>query len=145
MSISSASGSQMVDMNVTPLVDVMLVLLIIFMVTVPAISHPLQLDLPQRGPTPKTSVPLDPVRIQVLASSTLSWNGYPVSMQELAARFDALRAASVSSGVADVSRQPLVKIEASPEAEYDGIAKVLARARNADLTKISLVEPNSAE
>ena len=142
MSISSASGSQMVDMNVTPLVDVMLVLLIIFMVTVPAISYPLQFDLPQKGPAPRQSVSMEPVRIQVLASGTLSWNGNPISMQELSARFDALRAASVSNGVADVSRQPMVKIEASPDADYDGIAKVLARARNADLSKISMVASN---
>ncbi len=50
MSFSSTSSGQMVDMNVTPLVDVMLVLLIIFMVTVPTISFPIQVDLPQATP-----------------------------------------------------------------------------------------------
>ena len=62
MSFSSTSSGQMVDMNVTPLVDVMLVLLIIFMVTVPTISFPIQVDLPQAPPPQRISIPPEPIR-----------------------------------------------------------------------------------
>ena len=60
MAFLSSSGSSMVDMNITPLVDVMLVLLVIFMVTVPAISHPIPMDLPRDGESKAIALELLP-------------------------------------------------------------------------------------
>ena len=86
---TGGSGGPMSDMNVTPLVDVMLVLLIIFMVTVPPLSYPIQVDLPQpnRNPPPPGNPP-DPVRIRIDAGGSVTWNGTPVSLQILESQFD---------------------------------------------------------
>ena len=66
-SSNSAAGAPMADINVTPLVDVMLVLLIIFMVTAPILSYPIDIDLPQRvlNPPPETKVPPEPIRLRI--------------------------------------------------------------------------------
>ena len=140
MAFLSSSGSSMRDMNITPLVDVMLVLLVIFMVTVPAISHPIPMTLPQPGPSP--ALALEPIRLHIDASGALSWNGAPVTIEELDTRFQAEAARGLtSSGFIDPNRQPLLKIDADRGAEYQLVAQVLARANNANLTRIGFVEP----
>jgi len=142
MSFSSTSGGQMVDMNVTPLVDVMLVLLIIFMVTVPALSHPLQIELPQAAPPLTRAIPPDPVRIHIDAGGSVNWNGSPTTMSALQVQLEVQGALGVSAtGTVDADRQPTVEIEADREADYEVVAKVLSRAKNASLAKISFVEP----
>jgi biopolymer transport protein ExbD len=130
---SNSSGGAMADMNVTPLVDVMLVLLIIFMVTAPAMSYQIQVDLPQNTnvPPPKVENPPEPIRIHVQTGGTVAWNGSPVPMATLQAQFDV-------EGARDV--QPTIEITTDPEAEYETLAKVLARTKNAGLLKISFVE-----
>jgi biopolymer transport protein ExbD len=135
MAFSSNSGSgPMADINVTPLVDVMLVLLIIFMVTAPALSFQTQVDLPQpvNPPPPPPVNPPDPIRIRVDAGGTVTWNNATVSMKQLEAEL---------RGIASLeeSRVPMLEIETDPEAEYDTLAKVLTRAKNQDLKKISFV------
>jgi biopolymer transport protein ExbD len=87
MAFTSNSGSgPMADINVTPLVDVMLVLLIIFMVTAPALSYPIPVDLPQPSTTPPPpGNPPDPIRIHIDAGGTVSWNGSPTPMSTLQA------------------------------------------------------------
>ena len=129
---SNSSGSDMADMNVTPLVDVMLVLLIIFMVTAPALSYQIQVDLPQRSTVePPPTLEVDPVRIHVQMGGTVAWNGAPVPMATLQSQFDV-------EGARDV--QPTIEITTDPDAEYETLAKVLARTKNAGLLKISFVE-----
>jgi biopolymer transport protein ExbD len=130
---SNSSGGAMADMNVTPLVDVMLVLLIIFMVTAPAMSYQIQVDLPQNTnvPPPKVENPPEPIRIHVQTGGTVAWNGSPVPMATLQAQFDV-------EGARDI--QPTIEITTDPEAEYETLAKVLARTKNAGLLKISFVE-----
>jgi biopolymer transport protein ExbD len=141
MAFASRSGNPMVDINVTPLVDVMLVLLIIFMLAVPVLSHPIQVDLPQPGPRPPQPViQPEPIRIHIDAGNSISWNGSVVSLSSLQQRFDAesLRA-RMASGAVDASMQPTIQIETDSNADYDALAKVLSRARNADLLKIDFV------
>jgi biopolymer transport protein ExbD len=89
MAFTSNTGGPMADINVTPLVDVMLVLLIIFMVTVPALSYPIQVDLPQpnRNPPPPGTPP-DPIRIHIDASGGVSWNGSPTPLSTLQSQFE---------------------------------------------------------
>jgi biopolymer transport protein ExbD len=141
MAFTSSTGGPMVDINVTPLVDVMLVLLIIFMLAVPALSYPLQMDLPQPGPQPKpTAATPDPIRIHIDAGNSLSWNGSPIALTALQARFDNVAIASRGAdGRLDVNAQPKIQIETDSQADYDALAKVLSRAKNADLLKIEFV------
>jgi len=130
---SNSSGGAMADMNVTPLVDVMLVLLIIFMVTAPAMSYQIQVDLPTNTnvPHPEWWNPPEPTRIHVQTGGTVAWNGSPVPMATLQAQFDV-------EGARDV--QPTIEITTDADAEYETLAKVLARTKNAGLLKISFVE-----
>ena len=130
---TGSSGGPMADINVTPLVDVMLVLLIIFMVTAPPLSYQIQVDLPQNTniPPPVVINPPEPIRIHVQNGGTVAWNGSPVPLATLQAQFDV-------EGARDV--QPTIEITTDPEAEYETLAKVLARTKNAGLLKISFVE-----
>ena len=133
---SNSGGGPMADINVTPLVDVMLVLLIIFMVTAPALSYPIEVDLPQRtsNPPPPPKDPPDPIRLRVDAGGTVTWNNSPIPMSVLQSSLD------VES---ERNPQPTLEIETDPEAEYETLAKVLARAKNAGMEKISFVEPGA--
>ena len=89
MAFASNSGSgPMADMNVTPLVDVMLVLLIIFMVTAPILSYPIDIDLPQPtlNPPPQTVDPPPPIKLRIDQTGTVFWNdsSIPVSVNSSA-------------------------------------------------------------
>ena len=146
MAFTSNSGGPMADINVTPLVDVMLVLLIIFMVTVPPLSYPIQVDLPQPSTAPPPpGNPPEPVRIRIDAGGSVTWNGTPVNMQILASQFDVEGArGDTPTGSVDATKQPTIEIETDRDAEYETLAKVLSRAKNANLAKISFVEPSAA-
>ena len=146
MAFTSNTGGPMADINVTPLVDVMLVLLIIFMVTVPPLSYPIQVDLPQpnRNPPPPGNPP-EPVRIRIDAGGSVTWNGTPVNMSILSSQFDVEGArGDTPTGSVDATKQPTIEIETDRDAEYEVLAKVLSRAKNANLAKISVVEPTAA-
>ena len=145
MAFTSNSGGPMADINVTPLVDVMLVLLIIFMVTVPPLSYPIQVDLPQPNRTPPPGNPPEPVRIHIDAGGSVTWNGTPVNMAILSSQFDVEGArGDTPTGAVDATRQPTIEVETDRDAEYEVLAKVLSRAKNANLAKISFVEPSTA-
>ena len=144
---SSSGGGPMADINVTPLVDVMLVLLIIFMVTVPALSYPIQVDLPQpsNSPPPPGSPP-DPIRIRIDAGGTVTWNGSPTPLSTLQSQFDVEGArGETPAGTIDATKQPAIEIETDPEAVYEDLAKVLSRAKNANLMKINFVSSGSGQ
>jgi len=134
-SSNSASGAPMADINVTPLVDVMLVLLIIFMVTAPILSYPIDIDLPQRSTVtpPNQPNPPDPVRLRIDASGQVFWNDSPTPIS-------ALRNMMESEVERDPKNQPTLEIDTNDEADYGVLAKVLATARNADMEKIGFVK-----
>ena len=85
MSTGGAGGGPMCDINVTPLVDVMLVLLIIFMVTAPILSYPIDIDLPQKSltPPPEQKNPPEPIDLRIDAANQIFWNDSPVPMSAL--------------------------------------------------------------
>ena len=86
---NSAAGSPMADINVTPLVDVMLVLLIIFMVTAPIMSYPIDVNLPQRTTTPPPpTAPREPIRLRIDASGQIYWNEAPQPITALRGMMD---------------------------------------------------------
>ncbi|MGH8073178.1 MAG: ExbD/TolR family protein [Lysobacter sp.] len=131
---SNSSGGAMADINVTPLVDVMLVLLIIFMVTAPIASYPIEVNLPQRttAPPPLTEPP-PPISLRIDASGQVFWNDspYPLPVIENMMRETVQR---------DPSNQPQLEIDTNPDSDYGVLAKVLAHAKNADMKKIGFVE-----
>ena len=133
---SGSGGGPMADINVTPLVDVMLVLLIIFMVTAPILSYPIEVNLPQRSlnPPPQTKTPPPPIRLRIDASGTVFWNDSPVDIRVLEQQM-------VNEVSKDPTNQPLLEIDVNPDADYGILAKVLARAKNADMQKIGFVQP----
>ncbi|WP_246606818.1 ExbD/TolR family protein [Novilysobacter antarcticus] len=135
MSMGSSSGSgAMADINVTPLVDVLLVLLIIFMVTAPIASYPIEVNLPQRSTQPPPlSEPPPPIRLRIGASGEVFWNDspYPLSVIGNMMRTEVER---------DPTNQPQLEIDTNEDADYGILAKVLALAKNADMKKIGFVE-----
>lgn len=134
MAFSSGGGSgSMADINVTPLVDVLLVLLIIFMVTAPMASYEIQIDLPQQSRTPPEQLkdPPPPVRIRIDDSGSIFWDNQPMP-----------KAAVEASMILEAQRdpQPLIELETAGEAQYEKLTDVLSMAKNAGLEKIGFVE-----
>ena len=125
----------MADINVTPLVDVMLVLLIIFIVTAPVMTYPIDVDLPQRviNPPPQLREPPPPIDLRIDASGQVTWNNNPVQVS-------ALQNMMENEVQRDPTNQPLLQIDANPDAQYEVMAKVLASAKNAQMLKIGFVQ-----
>lgn len=132
---TKASQGAMADINVTPLVDVMLVLLIIFMVTMPIQSVPVDVDLPQKSVTPPDNPkePPEPIRLRIDASGQIYWNDSPADVNALQKRMQ-------EEIARDPSNQPELQIETNDQAEYGVLAKVLAAAKNAEMAKIGFVQ-----
>ncbi len=124
-----ASDDMMVDINTTPLIDVMLVLLIMFIITIPIQTHALKLQMPVTAP----SVPPPPpqvVRIVIAADGSLLWNDEPVADRAaLQARLAA---------VAALPEQPSVHVRPDRRVAYRHVAAVLASAQRAGVTKIGM-------
>ena len=131
----SGKGKPMADINVTPLVDVMLVLLIIFIVTAPVMTYPIDVDLPQRviNPPPQLREPPPPIDLRIDASGQVTWNNNPVQVS-------ALQNMMENEVQRDPTNQPLLQIDANPDAQYNVMAKVLAAAKNAQMLKIGFVQ-----
>ena len=134
-SSNSSGGGPMADINVTPLVDVMLVLLIIFIVTAPVMTYPIDVDLPQRviNPPPQLREPPPPIDLRIDASGQVTWNNNPVQVS-------ALQNMMENEVQRDPTNQPLLQIDANPDAQYNVMAKVLAAAKNAQMLKIGFVQ-----
>ena len=136
MAFSAAgnSGRPLADINVTPLVDVMLVLLIIFIVTAPMVSVPIPVDLPQRSDKVVQRVdPPPPIELRVDAADQLYWNGEVLAIADLQAQLQA-------QADLHVGNLPELRIDASPDAQYQVMAKVLAAANNAKMQRIAFIQ-----
>ena len=135
MAFSTNSGSgPMAEINIIPLADVMLVLLIIFMVTAPPTTYEISVDLPQRSTQPPPpSQPKDPIRVRIDASGQVYWNEtlYAVSQLQPMMREVVQQ---------DPTNQPTLEIDTDPNADYGVLAKVLAAAKNAQMVKIGFVQ-----
>jgi biopolymer transport protein ExbD len=132
---TGGSGGPMADINVTPLVDVMLVLLIIFMVTAPIMSYPIDIDLPQKSliPPPEVKNPPEPIKLRIDQAGQVFWNDSPVPLSALRNMMDA-------EVERDPGTQPVLQINANDDSDYGILAKVLATARNAQMQKIGFVK-----
>ncbi|MBL8261772.1 MAG: biopolymer transporter ExbD [Xanthomonadaceae bacterium] len=132
---SNSGGGPMADINVTPLVDVMLVLLIIFMVTAPILSYPIDIDLPQRTSNPPENPrePPPPVKLRIDQAGTVYWNDSPTPVSALLNMMQA-------EVERDPANQPTLEIDVNEEAQYETLAKVLAQAKDAQMKKIGFVK-----
>jgi biopolymer transport protein ExbD len=125
-----ASSDVMVEMNTTPLIDVMLVLLIMLIITIPVQSHAVKLDMPQNNNAPPPTVQPEVIVIEVDFDGTYLWNGNVISLQQL--RYDLQQEAKKDP-------QPEVHINPNKLAKYDWVATVLASAQRLGIMKIGLV------
>jgi len=133
-SFSRGSGiAPMAEINMVPLIDVMLVLLVIFMVTAPLLTHAVKIDLPKASSEPNLTKP-NHVAISIDAAGTVFWNGETVTRPELAARLT--RSAAQSP-------QPELRLRADRTTQYQSIAEVMAVIARAGLTRIGFVSDPS--
>ena len=119
----------MMDINTTPLIDVMLVLLIMLIITIPAQLHSVNLDMPVPTNAPKKADPVV-IKIDVDAASVINWNGTPINRSELEAK---LAEASAQQP------QPELHIRSHAKAKYEAAAAVMASAQRIGLTKLGIV------
>ena len=127
----NTAGEPMLDMNVTPLIDVMLVLLIMFIITIPIQTHAVKLDLPVQQPN-QTPPPIDPVKNKVVvsASGQVLWNGSPVTLAQLRSYLDVTQ-----------QMNPIPELHMQPDAtaRYELVDKVLAVTKQAQVQKMGFV------
>jgi len=122
------------EINMTPLVDVMLVLLIIFIITVPVMKHSVNVDLPRATSAPQDAKP-DSIRLSVDAQGQYFWNEQLLPEQDLGNR---LRAEAARTP------QPELHIRGDKEARYERVAQALAAAQRSGLRKIGFItEPQA--
>jgi biopolymer transport protein ExbD len=132
MNLSSGGGDPdvMVDINTTPLIDVMLVLLIMLIITIPIQLHSVNLNMPAGNPPPPTKEPVV-VTIDIDFDGTVLWNG-----EALADRPALEKKLAQTAAVAD---QPEVHIRPNKLVEYKSVAMVLASAQRLGVTKLGMV------
>ena len=130
-----ASGGALAEINMIPLIDVMLVLLVIFIVTAPLLTHAVRIDLPRVASQPFTQKP-EAIGLAVDAQGTRYWNGEAVEPGALAERFAA---------AARRSPQPELHLSIDRSVRYDVVADTMAAASKAGLTRIGFVsDPREA-
>jgi biopolymer transport protein ExbD len=118
--------------NITPLVDVLLVLLVIFMIAAPVLTRTIDLKLPGATPQTRPQPAPPPIALRIDAGGTVYWN-------DTATPLSALQPMLQSELLRDPGNPPLLKIDASGETDYGIVAKVLAAARNAEWDRIAFV------
>ncbi|MEY4625847.1 MAG: hypothetical protein RL061_1372 [Pseudomonadota bacterium] len=119
----------MAEINMTPLVDVMLVLLIVFMITIPVMQHAVKVELPQAN-SQKNDVKPDSINVNVSAKGQIYWNNSPIDLDTLSI---------YTQTAAKKSPQPELQLRADKNARYESVAQVLSTAKRSGLTKIGFV------
>jgi len=131
MAASTTEGEPMMDINTTPLIDVMLVLLIMFIITIPIQTHAVKLDLPQNQDNP-TPPPIEPVKnkVVVTAAGEILWNGSPIDLIRLRQYLDITQ-----------QMNPIPELHLQPEsqARYVLVDQVLAVTKRARVEKMGFV------
>ena len=130
MSGGKDDGTPMMDMNTTPLIDVMLVLLIMFIITIPVATHAVAIDLPQPSDQPTDDV--DPVvnKIVLTQNGEVLWNAEPITQNQLVANLQQTLTFAV---------EPELQFEPEPNASYDLSAKTLNIIKGSGVSKFGFV------
>jgi biopolymer transport protein ExbD len=124
----------MSEINMTPLVDVMLVLLIIFIITVPVLTHSVKVDLPRADNTPNELKP-ETINLAVTADGQIHWNETIVSMEELDARL---------ASEAAKQPQPEIHIRGDKTVDYEHVVKTMAAVQRSGILKLGFItEPGN--
>ncbi|MDO9001918.1 MAG: biopolymer transporter ExbD [Aquabacterium sp.] len=135
---SKSSGAPMAEINMVPLIDVMLVLLVIFIVTAPLLSHSVKLELPKAS-SQVVSAKAEKINFSIDADGVRYWNDQALTREEAAARF-------VVEG--QKPTQPEIHLRADQAVAYKAVAETLADASKAGLSKIGFVtdpEPDATK
>ena len=131
MSAGGAEGEPMMEINTTPLIDVMLVLLIMFIITLPVMTHAVKLDMPRQSQDQPPPDPNDqPIKLDIDWDGTIIWNGSVVQLDALEGYFRTEAAKSP---------QPELHVRPDRRANYDTVAKVLALAQRNGMQRIGFV------
>ncbi|MGV2291205.1 biopolymer transporter ExbD [Trinickia sp. YCB016] len=129
------TAAPMADINMTPLIDVMLVLLVIFIITAPLFTHAIRLELPKVASAPARQTPTT-ISLSIDAAGKIYWDGQPISL-------DAMRAKFVAAG--KLAEAPEIHLRAARATRYEVIAQVMGAAQQAGLERIGFVtEPPGA-
>jgi biopolymer transport protein ExbD len=134
--LSDESGSQpQSEINMIPLIDVMLVLLIVFMITAPLLSNAVKVDLPQASSSPE-DIKNDDIKLALKASGELFWSGEAISREELAVRLQ---------NAAKQQPVPELHIHADRNLDYGKVADIMALSSRAGVSKIAFVSEPAGE
>jgi len=132
MSIAAgaAEGEPMMDINTTPLIDVMLVLLIMFIITIPVQTHAVKLDLPVDNGAPPPDI--EPVKneVRITPEGVVTWNGQPIDIVRLRQYLDITQT---------MNPIPELHLEPDPQARYSLVDQVLAVTKRAKVEKMGFV------
>lgn len=129
--VASGGDEPMMDINTTPLIDVMLVLLIMFIITIPIQTHAVKLDLPVDSETDQAP-PIDPVKnkIVIMPDGAVLWNGEPV---------DAVRLRQYLDITTTMTPTPELHLQPHPQARYEAVDEVLAITKRANVQSMGFV------
>jgi len=128
---SNEAAEPMMEMNMTPLIDVLLVLIIMFIITIPIQSHAVKLDLPQNQPN-ETPPPIDPIKNKIIVTQAgaILWNGVAINQDTLRQYLDSSQ-----------QMNPVPELHLQPEADarYQLVDEVLAVTKRAKVEKMGFV------
>ncbi|QIK96309.1 biopolymer transporter ExbD [Sphingomonas sp. HDW15A] len=127
----NTAGEPMMEINTTPLIDVMLVMIIMLIITIPPQTHAVKLDLPQNNPN-DAPPPVDPIKnkIVITADGGVLWNGANVNLDQLRVYLEASQ---------QMNPVPELHLQPEPEARYELVDEVLAVTKRANVTKMGFV------
>ena len=138
MAFTQKQAGPMADINVTPLVDVMLVLLIIFMITAPLLASAVPIDLPESRAKPVETEEQEPVQLSINADHSIYIGEEPVSEAELPARLDA-----IARERPDGEKPRQIMLRADKGLDYGRVMRVMGELNRAGLSRIALVTTGS--
>jgi biopolymer transport protein ExbD len=130
MSAGRDDGEPMMEMNTTPLIDVMLVLLIMFIITIPVQTHAVKVDLPQNSHQPPPPVLPDKNTLSIDPAGIVAWNGTPVSDVVLRQYLDQTAA---------MTPEPELHFQPDANARYEVVDRVLAVVKRSSITKLGFI------
>ena len=130
MSSGDDNGEPMMDLNMTPLIDVLLVLIIMFIITIPVQTHAVKVDLPVDNNTPQDVIDPQKNKITIDAAGTIAWNGVPVNEPTLA---------NYLNQSAQIKPEPELHFQPDATARYEVVDKTLAVIKKSPITKLGFI------
>ncbi len=130
MSGGSDDGEPMMEMNMTPLIDVLLVLLIMFIITIPIQTHAVKVDLPSNSQNNPPPIDAQKNKVSIDAAGTVSWNGAPV---------DDLTLRQYLDQTTQMTPEPELHFQPDPNAKYDVVDRTLAVIKRSSVSKLGFI------